>query len=145
MCECRDKEEYTLCRDQGRLWDSKECSCSCPVALVRPCSTGMGRVIVYVLSLFSLPGFTFDYSSTCSCVPEISQEISNIVSEARVERSETSDDAQKIETVIMAVLGILLIVFFTMILGLLKTVNNLRSRVYALREDLVSATFISIK
>ena len=39
-CECKEEEEYTLCRDKGRVWDSKKCSCSCPEKLVRPCSTG---------------------------------------------------------------------------------------------------------
>ena len=40
QCECKEEEEYTLCRDQGRLWDNQECVCSCPVGLVKPCSTG---------------------------------------------------------------------------------------------------------
>ena len=39
-CECREEEEYTLCRDQGRLWDMEECVCRCPVEMVKPCSTG---------------------------------------------------------------------------------------------------------
>ena len=39
-CECKEEEEYTLCRDKGRVWDSKNCSCSCPEVLVKPCSTG---------------------------------------------------------------------------------------------------------
>ena len=42
-CDCREGEEYTLCRDQGRVWDNEECVCRCPVQMVKPCSTGKER------------------------------------------------------------------------------------------------------
>jgi len=128
MCECKEEEEYSLCRDKGRVWDYKECVCSCPLELVKPCSTG----------------FIFDYTSTCSCVPEHAKDISNIVTEARVERSEAGHNFQHVEMIIIIALGMVVSVFFIVIINLLSSVRTLRSTVTRLREELGGNTpFIS--
>jgi len=119
-CECKEEEEYTLCRDKGRVWDSKECSCSCPVELVKPCSTG----------------FKFDFESTCSCVPEYSVELSNIVNDQRVVRSDLFDNVQNIEMIIITCLGIIVTIFFIIIINLLNGVRTLRRTVNSLKQEL---------
>ena len=59
-------------------------------------------------------GFTFDYSSTCSCVAEYSGDITNSATDARVERSDaaTADHVQHVEIIIIAALGGIVTVFY---------------------------------
>ena len=84
-------------------------------------------------------GFIFDYSSTCSCVPE---DIKNSVTDARVERSDgaTADHVQHVEIIIIAALAGIVTVFFVIIINLLSSVKTLRSKVRSLREELVRDT-----
>jgi len=39
-CECLEDKEEKLCLDQGRMWDTDKCECSCPISRLQPCSTG---------------------------------------------------------------------------------------------------------
>eukprot|EP00092_Neocalanus_flemingeri_P023164 GFUD01025117.1.p1 GENE.GFUD01025117.1~~GFUD01025117.1.p1 ORF type:complete len:295 (+),score=80.04 GFUD01025117.1:173-1057(+) len=122
-CECQVEEEYTLCRDQGRVWDNKECVCRCPVEMVKPCSTG----------------YTFDYSSTCSCIPEDTNDIIKIVTDERVERSDTltAEDNKYIEMVIIAALAGIATVFFIIIVSLLHSVKALKRTINIMRVLIV--------
>ena len=91
-------------------------------------------------------GFIFDYSSTCSCIPEHGIEISNIATEARVERSNSYDnDGPSIEIIVVTALGCIVTVFFAIIISLFKTVRKLRTTVNSLKEDHGRITSISLK
>ena len=133
-----------MCRDQGRLWDSEECVCSCPVGLVKPCSTGclLINILFEQMIEYFVLGFTFDYSSTCSCVAEYSGDITNSATDARVERSDasTADHVQHIEIIIIAAFGGIITVFFVIIISLLSSVRTLRSTVRSLGEKLIQDT-----
>jgi len=122
-CECLEDKEEKLCLDQGRMWDTDKCECSCPMSRLQPCSTG----------------FVFDHVSTCSCVPEHSTNLSNSVSDARVVRSESNDllgSLQNVEMIIIVTLGVVVLVFFIFIINLLSSVRNLRTNVRKLKEEL---------
>ena len=92
-------------------------------------------------------GLIFDYSRTCSCIPEHGIEISNIATEARVERSNlyNDEDSPSIEIIIVTALCFIVIVFFAIIISLFKTVRNLRTTVNTLKEDHGIITSISFK
>jgi len=112
QCECKQESEYVLCREQGRVWDSRRCVCSCPQSLVQPCSSG----------------FVFDSKSTCSCVPL--HELNNLISEdaTRVaKRSETTGLSVALaENIIIITLSGVTVVFFLIIISLLRTISSLR-------------------
>jgi len=115
-CECKNREAYTLCRDQGRVWDTEECVCRCPQKMVKPCSTG----------------FTFDHSSTCYCIPKEASNNSTNDIDIRVERSDSlvttsAGDDKYVEIIIIAALGGISVVFFIIIISLLSSIKNLRS------------------
>jgi len=119
-CQCQEEKEYTLCRDQGRLWDNEECVCRCLVETVKPCSTG----------------FTFDLISTCTCIPEEENNITKLVTDERVVRSESfaTDDKKNIELIIIAALGGISTVFFILIISLLNSIKTLRRRIRSVRN-----------
>ena len=54
-CRCADQTGRAQCLRAGRMWDEEACSCVCPRRTWRSCSTG----------------YTFDYASTCQCVPVV--------------------------------------------------------------------------
>ena len=72
-------------------------------------------------------------------------EISKIVTEARVERSDSYHATSNIEVVIIVVLGLVSLIFFFIILSLLRSVRKLRTTISSLRDDVVIGTFISFK
>ena len=72
-------------------------------------------------------------------------EISKIVTEARVERSDSYYATSNIEVVIIVVLGLVSLIFFFIILSLLRSVRKLRTTISSLRDDVVIGTFISFK
>ena len=104
------------CRDQGRIWDTADCQCRCPLQSIQPCSTG----------------FLFDEISTCSCVSQLDLDNSIEPPEKRNAPSEQKDikdthgDENNFELIIIVTLSVVCSVFFLMILSLLKSVNNLR-------------------
>jgi hypothetical protein len=79
-------------------------------------------------------------SSTCSCVPEHSADITKSVTDERVERSD--DAVQHVEIIITVALGGIVTVFFVIIINLLSSVRTLRITVRSLREELHS--FINV-
>ena len=72
-------------------------------------------------------------------------EISKIVTEARVERSDSYYATSNIEVVVIVVLGLVSLIFFFIILSLLRSVRKLRTTISSLRDDVVIGTFISFK
>ena len=104
------------CRDQGRVWDTADCQCRCPLQSIQPCSTG----------------FLFDEISTCSCVSQLDLDNSIEPPEKRNAPSEHKDikdthgDENNFELIIIVTLSVVCSVFFLMILSLLKSVSNLR-------------------
>jgi len=119
-CQCQNEKEYTLCRDQGRLWDTDECVCMCPVDMVKPCSSG----------------FIFDFTSTCTCIPEEENDITKLVTDERVVRSEmfATGDKKNVEVIIIAALGGISTVFFIIIISLLNSINTLRRGIRSIRQ-----------
>ena len=113
------------CRDQGRIWDTADCQCRCPLQSIQPCSTG----------------FLFDEISTCSCVSQLDLDNSIEPPEKRNAPSEQKDikdthsDENNFELIIIVTLSVVCSVFFLMILSLLKSVNNLRRIVRNLQSE----------
>ena len=113
------------CRDQGRIWDTADCQCRCPLQSIQPCSTG----------------FLFDEISTCSCVSQVDLDNSIEPPEKRNAPSEqkyikdTHGDGNNFELIIIVTLSVVCSVFFLMILSLLKSVNNLRRIVRNLQSE----------
>merc|ERR1719483_253358 len=120
-CQCQEEEEYNLCRDQGRLWDNEECLCRCPFEMVKPCSTG----------------FTYDFTSTCTCIPEEENHITKLLTDERVVRSESfdTDDKKNIELIIISALGGISTVFFMIIISLINSINILRRKLRSTRQN----------
>ena len=87
-------------------------------------------LIVYVT------GFTFD-KSTCSCITKEASEASHLVTDKRVERSETNDrDEKKFgEMIIMVALAGIASVSFIIIISLLHSIKTLRRSIRSNRED----------
>ena len=87
-------------------------------------------LIVYVT------GFTFDMS-TCSCITKEASEASHLVTDERVERSDTNHRNEKKfgEMIIMVALAGIATVFFIIIISLLHSMKTLRSSIRSNRED----------
>jgi len=130
QCECKEEKEYSLCRDQGRIWDAEKCICRCPRQAVRPCSTGL----------------TFDMA-TCSCISQEEAGLSNIIPDERFARSENvfNSNARTAEIVIISTLAGVATVFLLIILSLLQTIRNLRNSIKSIkrREKLNDSDFPS--
>jgi len=111
MCECTNKEEFILCRDQGRLWDNEKCMCRCGKENMKPCSTGL---------VFN--------PATCSCVAEMLNNISDPVTDNRIERSDRffTNERNFAEVLIIVTLAGLTTVFFIIIISLLHNIRTLR-------------------
>jgi len=115
-CECRDKDAKQQCRDQGRVWSSERCVCSCPMAAIKPCSTG----------------FVFDYNSTCSCILVVEAHTGEETQ--RVERSQEGGlgiggTRGKVELIIITSLSFITAVFFLIILSLLQNIKKLKETI----------------
>jgi len=120
-CECMAEEEYTLCRDQGRFWDSEECVCRCPMEMIKPCSTGLQ---------FSM--------STCSCTTEDDDNISDNITDNRVERSGVAHKHEDTfgELAVIVALASVATVFFIIILSLLHSINTLKTSIRNIKESM---------
>jgi beta-lactamase regulating signal transducer with metallopeptidase domain len=81
-------------------------------------------------------GFTFDMS-TCSCITEEASEASHLVTDERVERSDTNHRNEKKfgEMIIMVALAGIATVFFIIIVSLLHSIKTLRRSIRSNRED----------
>ena len=83
-----------------------------------------------------ISGFTFDMS-TCSCITEEASEASHLVTDKRVERSDTNNKNEKKfgEMIIMVALAGIASVFFIIIISLLHSIKTLRRSIISIKED----------
>ena len=83
------------------------------------------------------PGFTYDFTSTCTCIPEEENHITKLVTDERVVRSESfdTDDKKNIELIIISALGGISTVFFMIIISLINSINILRRKLRSIRQN----------
>ena len=88
--------------------------------------------------LIPISGFTFDLS-TCSCIPKEENDIANLVTDERVERSDTfaGEDDKHAEMIIIAALAGIATVFFIIIISLLNSIKTLRSTIRSIKTHTV--------
>ena len=81
-------------------------------------------------------GFTFDMS-TCSCITKEASKASHLVTDERVERSDTNHRNEKKfeEMIIMVALAGIATVFFIIIVSLLHSIKTLKKSIRSNRED----------
>jgi len=115
-CHCRDLSEVQACHDSGRVWDPGMCMCRCPLASLQQCSTN----------------FVFDFTNSCKCIPEESNELPG-------KRSERSHTTPHPNWQIMTICGLTLLVLILLItlFSLAKHVKRLRLRLRHSAEVLV--------
>lgn len=115
-CHCRDLSEVQACHESGRVWDPGMCMCRCPLASLQQCSTN----------------FVFDFTNSCKCIPEESNDIPG----RRTERSHTSSvPSWEILTICGLVLAVLVLV--VCMVSLARHVRRLRQRLRHSAEVLV--------
>jgi len=111
-CRCENLEAAKKCKDAGRVWDTKDCTCGCPAHTVVQCTTGL----------------TFD-NATCTCADPIYSIISTaekVESESRVSRSNTILGNK--EMMVIAILSGVLVVSIMVSVLLVRHVYVLRVR-----------------
>jgi len=130
-CECGDSVKRTECLEGGvgRVWDSTQCDCVCPVTLI--CHNDM----------------KYD-QTTCSCQPSMDHHKT-----AAIERKERSDSQHIIswEFTVICVLACLLLIFIFIIITLLSRIHILKRHIKsssshipcALSENLYTACPVS--
>jgi len=116
-CHCRDLSEVQACHESGRVWDPGMCMCRCPLASLQQCSTN----------------FVFDFTNSCKCIPEESNELPG----KRSERSHMTSQYANWQIMTIVGLTVLVSILLITLFSMARHVKRLRLRLRHSAEVLV--------